>query len=64
MDACMRELILADLIAQGYQDDTLLEKCEEMQERIRPAVEAMLNEADEVARYGRSETSLDDIWGE
>ena len=40
------EQILADLIRQGYSGEELLEKFKQTQRKIRPAVEAMLAEAD------------------
>ncbi len=43
------EQILADLIRQGYSGEELLEKFKQTQRKIRPAVEAMLAEADRVA---------------
>ena len=43
------EQILADLIRQGYSGEELLEKFKQTQRKIRPAVEAMLAEADRVS---------------
>ena len=57
------EAILADLIAQGYQGDTLLSKFKEMQKKMRPAVEAMIDEADLLAASDTKSPSLNDLFG-
>ena len=57
------EAILADLISQGYQGDELLAKFKETQKNVRPAVEAMIDEADALAATGGSGASLDDLFG-
>ncbi len=44
------DLILADLIKEGYQGQELLEKFKEMRRQIRPAVLKMLAEAEKEAR--------------
>lgn len=56
------EEILADLIAQGYSGEELLEKLKEYSRGIRPAIEQMIAEADEIARNGKS-TSMDELFG-
>jgi bifunctional DNA-binding transcriptional regulator/antitoxin component of YhaV-PrlF toxin-antitoxin module len=43
------EEILADLIAQGYFGEQLLSKFKEMNRKIRPAVQKMIEEADKLA---------------
>ena len=43
------EYILADLIAQGLSGDELLKAFKNKQAKVRPAVEAMIADADEVA---------------
>lgn len=43
------EQILADLIAQGYSGNELLEQFKKAQGKVRPAVEAMIAEAEGVA---------------
>ena len=43
------EYILEDLIAQGLSGNELLDEFRKQQAKVRPAVEAMIAEADEVA---------------
>ena len=57
------EQILADLISQGYSGEELLEKFKQTQRKIRPAVEAMLAEADRVAESKSGGYSLEDVFG-
>lgn len=57
------EQILADLIRQGYSSEELLEKFKQTQRKIRPAVEAMLSEADRVAESKSGGYSLEDVFG-
>lgn len=57
------EQILADLIRQGYSGEELLEKFKQAQKEVRPAVEAMLAEADRVAESGSGGYSLEDVFG-
>ena len=57
------EQILADLIRQGYSGEELLEKFKQAQRKIRPAVEAMLAEADRVAESKSGGYSLEDVFG-
>ena len=57
------EQILADLIRQGYSGEELLEKFKQTQRKIRPAVEAMLAEADRVAESKSGGYSLEDGFG-
>ena len=57
------EQILADLINQGYSGRDLLENFREIQEKIRPAVEAMLTEANEIAESKSGGCSLEDVFG-
>ena len=56
------EQVLADLIRQGYSEE-LLEKFKQTQRKIRPAVEAMLAEADRVAESKSGGYSLEDVFG-
>ena len=51
------EQILADLIRQGYSGE------EQAQRKVRPAVEAMLAEADRVAESKSGGYSLEDVFG-
>lgn len=57
------EQILADLIRQGYSGEELLEKFKQAQRKVRPAVEAMLSEADQVAESKSRGYSLEDVFG-
>lgn len=43
------EFILADLIEQGYAGDALLSEFKRMKKKVRPAVERMIEEADQAA---------------
>lgn len=43
------EFLLADLINQGYSGDVLLNEFKHMKMKIRPAVERMIEEADQAA---------------
>ena len=57
------EQILADLIKQGYSGEELLEKFKQAQKEVRPAVEAMLAEADQIAESKSGGYSLEDVFG-
>lgn len=57
------EQILADLIAQGYSGEELLKRFKEMQGQVRPAVEAMLEEAKQVADSKSEYASYEDVFG-
>lgn len=48
------EEILTDLIAQGYSGNELLEQFKLQSKKMRPAVEAMVSEADEIAQTGKA----------
>ena len=58
------EQILADLVAQGYSGQELLDKFRETQRKIRPAVEAMLAEAEQAADGAGEYSSYDEIFDE
>lgn len=58
------EQILADLVAQGYSGKELLDKFRETQRKIRPAVEAILTEAEQTADGVVEYSSYDEIFGE
>lgn len=49
-DPGFSEEILADLIAQGYSGETLLAEFKRINRQIRPAVETLIKEADELAK--------------
>lgn len=56
------EQILADLLAQGYQGDELLAKFKEAQSKVRPAVERMIQEADEFTMKKDGGVSLEELF--
>ena len=43
------EEILKDLLSQGYKSDALLQKFHEVKNNVRPAIEKMIKEADNIA---------------
>ena len=57
------EKILADLIAQGFSGDQLLTEFKKMQKKVRPAVEAMLTQAEQAARGESESSSYEDVFG-
>lgn len=57
------EQILADLISQGYSGTGLLDRFKKAQKEIRPAVEAMLAEAERVADSESEYETYDDVFG-
>lgn len=58
------EQILSDLIAQGYSGNELLKRFKHIQRQIRPAVEAMLNDAKCAANSETVYVSYEDIFSE
>lgn len=57
------EQILADLIAQGLSGEELLNHFKKAQKEVRPAVEAMLAEAEQVAGANAEYVTYEDIFG-
>ena len=57
------EQILADLIAQGFSGDQLLTEFTKMQKKVRPAVEAMLTQAEQAARGESESSSYENVFG-
>lgn len=57
------EQILAELIEEGLSGETLLSKFKERQAQVRPAVEAMLSEAEDVAEGKSDFATYDDVFG-
>ena len=57
------EQILADLIAQGLSGEELLNQFKKAQKEVRPAVEAMLAEAEQVAGANAEYVTYEDIFG-
>lgn len=58
------DLILADLIAKGYSGNELLKKFKEAQKEVRPAVEKMLEEAENVAQNKGEYYTFDEVFGD
>ena len=48
------EQILSELISKGYSGDVLLSRFKEKNRQIRPAVEKLIEEADDIAESGES----------
>lgn len=57
------EQILADLIAQGYSGNELLDRFKKAQSQVRPAVEAIVAEAEHVAASESEYMSYEDVFG-
>ena len=57
------EQILADLIAQGYSGDELLQHFKQVQSQVRPAVEKMIGEAEKIAASEAKYVSYEDVFG-
>lgn len=57
------EMILADLIEQGLSGDELLAKFKATQAKVRPAIEAMMSDAEKVASGAGEYSTYDDIFG-
>lgn len=57
------EQILADLLAQGYSGNELLQQFKKAQSQIRPAVEEMIGEAERVAASESEYLSYGDVFG-
>ena len=57
------ENILADLIAQGLSGDKLLCEFKKKQAKVRPAIEAMIADAEAVAQGSGEYASYEDIFG-
>ena len=57
------EQILADLIAQGLSGEQLLNAFKDTQAKVRPAVDAMLGDAEKAASGEGEFATYDDIFG-
>jgi len=55
--------ILADLVAQGFSGQELLVRFKEQTKKVRPAVQKMIDEADEAAKSGVGKRSIDVLFG-
>ena len=62
-DGEFAEQILSDLISEGYSGTELLDEFRKRQAKIRPAVEALLDEAKAVAEGNGEYYKYDDIFG-
>ena len=58
------EQILAELIAQGLSGEELLKQFKAKQAQVRPAIEAMITEAEEAAHGNGEYSTYDDIFGD
>ncbi len=56
------EELLADLVAQGLSGQELLAAFKAQIKKIRPAVQKIIEEADEAAKSGSGKHSLDDLF--
>lgn len=54
---------MRDLIAQGLSGDDLLAAFREIQAKIRPAIETMLNDTEKIASGESEYATYDDISG-
>lgn len=57
------EQILTDLVNEGYSGDKLIQEFRQRQSQIRPAVEAMLANADAIARDDAEYDTYADVFG-
>lgn len=57
------EVVLADLVSQGLTGQELLEGFREQTRKLRPAVELLIAEADEMARSGTGRCSFAELFG-
>lgn len=57
------EQILHDLISEGFSGQELLNEFKKAQQKVRPAVEALLNEAEKAANGETEALSYDDVFG-
>ncbi len=60
------EEILKDLIQQGYSGEKLLEEFKKINRKVRPAVEKLIEEADQIAKAASTNyvDPTDDIFGD
>ena len=57
------EQILADLIGQGLQGPALLQRFKQTNRAIRPAVEQLITEADDIASGKTKGANMKDVFG-
>ena len=58
------EQILAELVKEGYSGDELLQEFKKRQRQVRPSVEAMIANADAIARGEAEYETYEDVFGE
>ncbi len=65
-DPAFAEEILSDLIKEGYSGDKLLTEFKKTNRKIRPAVEKLIEEADEIAKAASANymDKTDEIFGD
>ena len=65
-DPAFAEEILADLIQLGYSGEKLLSEFKKINRKVRPAVEKLIEEADEIAKEASTNyfDPTDDIFGD
>lgn len=65
-DSAFAEEILDDLIQQGYSGQKLLAEFKKVNRKIRPAVDKLIEEADEIAKTSSTNyrDPTDDIFGD
>lgn len=56
------EYILAELVEEGYSGQELITKFKETRRKIRPAVEKLLSEADDIAKGYKKSSMLEDVF--
>ena len=57
------EQILADLISQGFSGEELLDRFKKAQKAVRPAVETMLAQAEQIANSTAEYLTYEDVFG-
>ena len=57
------EQILAELIVEGFSGQELLNEFKKRQSKIRPGIEALLNEAKKIANNTSEYYTYDDVFG-
>lgn len=58
------DLILTDLIEEGYEGKNLLAEFKVRRSKIRPAIEKLIHEADNVSRGNGEYFTYEDVFGE
>ena len=56
--------ILNDLVSQGYGGNELLEKFAHQQQKIKAAIESLIEEADDIAEGKRVSATTEELFGE